>query len=333
MRRPGRIVLAALLALGLAPGIVWRSPPPVFDSSQRISYVRLPIPEGDAARIGGPGNPVMTGAWRLESPNSQFGSYSALLPEGEDAFLAFSDQGGFLRAPLPGRQGKVEIRRALPGAGHYKQMQDIESATADPEGRYIWLGLEGRNAIIRMKRDLSDAQVVRPEQMKLWPENGGPESLLRLRDGRFLTLAESPYSWSSGASPALLFPDDPLNGVKGLEFRFAPPEGYLPTDIKQLPDGRVLILMRAIGLFPPRFTAKLALADPSDIREGERWPWQEVGTIDRPFPLDNYEGLAITGGKAGAPLTLWIISDDNGGELLQHTVLLRLSWQPPLPTR
>ncbi|WP_054531393.1 esterase-like activity of phytase family protein [Erythrobacter sp. SG61-1L] len=333
MRRPGRIVLAVLLALGLAPGIVWRSAPPVPDSSQRIAYVRLPIPEGDAARIGGPDSPVMTGAWRIESPNSRFGSYSALLADGKDGFLAFSDQGGFLRAPFPGQRGQVKIGRALPGAGHFKQMQDIESATSDPAGDYIWLGLEGRNAIIRVKRDLSGAQTVRPLQMKLWPENGGPESLLRLSDGRFLTLAESPYSWSTGGSPALLFPGDPLKGEEGLEFRFSPPEGYLPTDIKQLPDGRVLILMRGIGLFPPRFTAKLALADLADIREGEPWPWQEVGTIDRPFPLDNYEGLVVAGGKAGAPLTLWIISDDNGGEMLQHTLLLRLSWQMPPPAR
>ncbi len=334
MRRPLRIFLAVSLALGLAPGIVWRSPPQAPDSSQRIDYVRLPIPEGDAARIGGAGSPVLTGAWRIESPNSQFGSYSALLPEGGDAFLSFSDQGGFLRAPLPGRRGKVEIGRALPGAGDFKQMQDIESATTDPASGRIWLGLEGRNAIIRMNRDLSHARVAQPLQMRSWPENGGPESLLRLRDGKFLALAESPFSWSRRrASPGLLFPGDPLNGEEGLEFRFEPPEGYLPTDIKQLPDGRVLILLRGIGIAPPRFTAKLALADPEDIREGEPWPWQDVGTIDRPLPLDNYEGLAITGGADGAPLTLWIISDDNGGELLQHTLLLRLSWQVPPPAR
>jgi len=330
MRRPGRVLLALVLALGLAPGIVWRSAPPRPNDSQSMAYVRLPIPMGEEARIGGSGSPVMTGAWRMESPNTQFGSYSALLIT-DGGFLSFSDQGGFLRAPLPGRRGKVEIGRALSGAGDFKQMQDIESATADPETGRIWLGLEGRNAIIRMEADLSGAKVVQPSAMQHWQSNGGPESLLRLADGRFLVLAESALSWKAKGSPALLFPGDPVEGAQPEEFLFAPPENYLPTDIKQLPDGRVLILLRGISLLPPRFTAKLVLADPAHIRAGQLWPWQDVGTIDRPFPLDNYEGLEVTGGAQGAPLTIWIISDDNGGELLQHTVLLRLSWQvPPL---
>ncbi|MCB5425430.1 esterase-like activity of phytase family protein [Altererythrobacter sp. CC-YST694] len=328
MRRPSRVVLALALALGLAPGIVWRSGPPRSDDSQSMAYLRLPVPTGEEARIGGSGSPVITGAWRMESPNTQFGSYSALLAT-HGWFLSFSDQGGFLRAPLPGRRGSVEIGRALSGAGDFKQMQDIESATADPKTGRIWLGLEGRNAIIRLEADLSGAKVVQPAAMRHWQGNGGPESLLRLDDGRFLVLAESALSWKAKGSPALLFPGDPVEGAVPEEFLFSPPEGYLPTDMKQLPDGRVLILLRGIGLLPPRFTAKLVLADPARIRAGQPWPWREVGTIERPFPLDNYEGLEVTGGEDGAPLTLWIISDDNAGELLQHNVLLRLSWPVP----
>ncbi|HTN14942.1 MAG TPA: esterase-like activity of phytase family protein [Sphingomonadaceae bacterium] len=329
MRRLCRILLALILALGLAPGIVWRSEPPLPDYSQSVTFVRLPLPTGDALRIGGTGSPVVTGAWRIDSPNSQFGSYSALLLMNGGSFLAFSDQGGFLRAPLPGLRGKVEIGHALPGAGEFKQMQDIESATRDSASGRIWLGLEGRNAIVRLERDLSTALIVQPPQMRRWRANGGPESLLRLRDGRFLTLAESPPAWGEKGSPGLLFAGDPVAGAEAEQFLFEPPEGYLPTDIKQLPDGRVLILLRAIGILPPRFTARLVLADPEEIRPGQLWPWRAVGTIDYPLPLDNFEGLEVTGGKDGGPLTLWIISDDNASKLLQRTVLLRLSWHAP----
>lgn len=328
MVRARRFFLALILALGLSPGIVWRSAPPAPDHSQSIAFTRLPIPSGAEARIGGAGSPVVTGAWRIDSPNSQFGSYSALLVRG-GSLLAFSDQGGFLRAPLPGLPGRAEIGRALPGAGAFKQMQDIEAATSDPVSGRIWLGLEGRNAIVRLEKDMSGVRIAQPAQMHRWRGNGGPESLLRLRDGRFLALAESPLSWRMTGSPGLIFPADPMDGARAKKFLFLPPEGYLPTDMKQLPDGRVLILLRAIGILPPRFTARLVLADPADIRPGKPWPWRDVGTIDRPLPLDNYEGLEVTGGTDDGPLTLWIISDDNASKLLQRTVLLRLSWQAP----
>ncbi len=68
-----------------------------------------------------------------------------------------------------------------------------------------------------------------------------------------------------------------------------------------LPDGRVLILFRGLKFFPPGFAVRLALADPAEIRLGKVWHWQDVGAIESPVPMDNYEGLAVSGGETAGP--------------------------------
>lgn len=324
-----RIVLIILVAIGLSPGLLWRDDPPPLDYRQLLTLTPLSLPEGDAARIGEDG-PLVVGAWRLESPNWDFGSYSALSLDG-DTLLAISDRGRFLRFPLPGMQGRPELGMVLPGRDDYKPLNDMEAITRDPVTGRIWLGLEGRNAIVGLAADMSNPEVVQPVQMRRWRANGGPESLLRLPDGRFIALAESRLNWGDETSPGLLFPSDPLDGGTAKEFRFAAPGGYYPVDLASLPDGRVLILLRGVKFFLPGFTARLAIADPADIRAGEVWKWQPVGEIAAPLPMDNYEGMAVTGGGDGKPVTIWIISDSNNSKALQQTLLLRMEW--PVPPR
>jgi hypothetical protein len=79
----------------------------------------------------------------------------------------------------------------------------------------------------------------------------------------------------------------------------------------------------------PHFTTRLLLADPATIRAGEDWAWTDVGELGSAMPRENYEGLAITGGADGGPVTLWLLSDDNGATIIQRTLLLRLDWTPP----
>jgi hypothetical protein len=98
----------------------------------------------------------------------------------------------------------------------------------------------------------------------------------------------------------------------------------------ELPDGRVLILLRKVSLgLPYDFSARLVLADPTMIRASEPWPWEEVAELGPAVPMDNYEGLAIAGATEGKPLTLWLISDDNGASYIQRTLLVRLEWNYP----
>ena len=162
--------------------------------------------------------------------------------------------------------------------------------------------------------------------MRGWPGNAGPEAMARLADGRFIVLSEDPPRWFGRARAGLLFSDDPVEGAEAVEFEFRAPEGYAPSDLALLPDGRVLILARRVewGL-PPGFSNKLLVADPAEVRAGKPWPWRELADLSA-LPSDNYEGLAIEAAMGGA-VTLWLISDDNHATF-QRTLLAKLAWRP-----
>ncbi|WP_163365749.1 esterase-like activity of phytase family protein, partial [Enterobacter asburiae] len=62
----------------------------------------------------------------------------------------------------------------------------------DPATGQIWVGFERYNAIWRYDDGLTRAErSVEPAAMRDWSENGGPESMVRLRDGRFVAIGET----------------------------------------------------------------------------------------------------------------------------------------------
>ncbi len=327
----GRILLVLAVVIGLSPGLVWRSLPPPPNRDQVLKALPLPIPDTRRfARIGGENGPVVTGLWQLASPNDDFGSYSALTVLGHRQLLSTSDTGRYLRFAVPGDAGaEVEFGSVFDDRNRFKAARDIESAARDPETGRIWLGLEGRNAIVRTDARFDNALEVRPEAMRHWPRNSGPEAMTRLADGRFLVLSEGLVADGGRASQGLLFPADPVEGGGPVSFSFDPPAGFNPSDIAILPSGKALILVRGVGLLPyPHFTARLLLADPATIGSGTAWEWQPFARLEGPVPRENYEGLAITGGRDGEAVTIWLISDDNGAVLLQRSLLVRLEWHP-----
>jgi hypothetical protein len=151
---------------------------------------------------------------------------------------------------------------------------------------------------------------------------------VRLADGRFVVLSEGNVSWTgNGGHPALLFPDDPAAGAKPQAFTFAGPPGYRPTDMAQLPDGRVLVLMRRLlWPFPMRFAGCLVLADPAGIAAGRVWHGQELARLEAPLPVDNFEAMAITPAADGQ-LAVWLMSDANAAQF-QRTLLWQLILDP-----
>lgn len=319
--------LLALLILIAAPGLWWRTPLPPFDNRQEMKVTAMPLPQG-CCHLG----PMkLEAAWRLDSENDQFHGYSALVSMRQGQLTALSDRGYALTirvdAPVP------QLVRMQPSIGNdavLKDNRDVEAATFDPVSQHLWIALEFRNGIARHRPDLSEIEkFVFPRQMAHWPKNTGPEAMVRLHDGRFIVLSESFTSgWAEQRMhPGLLFPGEPDEKVPAAEFRFAGPQGYRPTDMAALPDGRVLILMRrVVWPFPPRFAGKLVMADPAAIRSGQVWRGLEVGSFQRPMPVDNYEGLAIVPNSDGT-VTVWVISDDNQA-VTQATYLLRFRLDP-----
>lgn len=319
MRRAAILALcAALLALSW-----WRSSLPAANTDKRVHFAAL-----DVSAMPAPGPQLaVAGAWVLTGKGDDFGGYSALeaLPTGH--MLALSDRGRVLIFHDPARFAPFPHMGWLLGDDTQdKRAADIEDSTLDPARGILWVSYEQSNAIVRLGADRTGPRTVRPAAMRNWPENRGPEAMTRLIDGRFIILSESGHGWFDTAGPALLFPGDPVEGAQPETFLFSAPRFYRPTAMAELPDGRVLILVRRLlWPFPPRFSARLLIADPRAIRPGKVWTGVEIARFAAPVPVDNFEGLAVRP-EAGGRIAIWVISDDNTA-LSQRTILLKLDWR------
>jgi len=265
------------------------------------------------------------GGWRLTSTSRSFGGLSSLDLDG-NRVTAISDIGAVVRFRL-GRFGNVSSARIDPvPAGCGKVVEkfdgDTESLAHDGTRQHWWIGFEWRNSICRTDADLSRGEAVRaPAAMADWPKKRGPESLVALADGRFLTIAEG-YPEDGPGRPAVLFDRDPTDpGARTVTLRYVPPEGYSPTDVAQLPDGRLLVLNRRFTLFS-LFTAKLVLIDRVPPGGGAVLKGRTIATFAPPVIADNFEGLAVT--SEGSKTFVWLASDDNFMRW-QRTLLLKFA--------
>lgn len=320
-----RKLLVLLLVLGLAPGLWVRSQPPPPNYEQELTV------EAVAGASGPVGELELAGAWRLDSPNSRFGGYSALAILADGRLFSASDRGDYLLFPPPGEPGAFRIERLQVGVSTRKMMSDFESLARDPETGTLWAALEGRNAIMRFTPDLKFDAQARPKAIALWGANSGPEAMARLADGRFLLLSEGRTSTFGTRHRGVLFARDPIEDDTDLTaFFFRSPEGYRPVDLAPLPDGRVLILLRQLSFaILPGFASAIAVADPAEIAKNEEWTARIIARFDAPVPNENYEGLAVDPQEDGT-FTVWVIADDNVSKL-QETYLLRFGWDPRDP--
>jgi hypothetical protein len=286
----------------------------LFGKAPRMTVERVPLDLQDPSRTR-VGALTYLGGIRLKSPERAFGGFSSMRIIGDD-FTLLSDGGTFIRF----RMGKDWTPRDVqfgdlpdgPRDGWLKADRDSESLASDPATGQVWVGFEQHNAIWRYNANLTRAErSAQPEAMKGWSDNGGPESLVRLHDGRFLTIGETSRPKGSRIGrEGLIFPGDPtMPGIKPIRFVYMPPnELYDPADAVQLPDGRLIVLNRRFSV-PGLFTAKLTLIDPRAIRPGAVVRGTEIATLAAPLIHDNYEALAVT--REGDDTILWIASDDN----------------------
>ena len=319
----GRILAELLLLLLVIPS-VWLRSPAIWSRHHDVRMLRFTRLHARTPDYW-PRELRLLGAWRLTSANSGFGGYSALLATDGGTLTAISDVAGTLRMSRPDTQPDAlpQFGRVQPLAGRMPG-QDIEAATWDPQTGVRWLAYEGKNLIRRIKPGETLGAFAAPKAMRQWDANGGPESMTRLADGRFIVLEEDPPWLSTGARTGLLFPADPVSGTALLQFSFRPPIGYDPSDMVALPDGRVVILLRMVDpTSPPFFRGMLLIADPATIVRGQEWHWSKLVDLTDPVPRDNYEGLAIAPDATG--VTLWLISDDIFASF-QRTLLLELHW-------
>ena len=301
---------------------------PIVAEDIAITARAVTIQPDDPSRVR-VGSLALVGGWRLESSSRQFGGWSALHVNG-DRVVTVSDGGAVLRFRLGrfGHSSEAHIDPLPRGCGPIddKHLRDSESLAGGNGGDW-WVGYEWRNAICRISPDFSRAiRVTAPLAMADWPKRRGPETMLRLADGRFLVLAEG----SRGGRPRslLIFDGDPTDpATKPGRALYRPPVGFDPTDAAQLPDGRILIINRRFG-FDTLFTGVLVTVDPARIVAGATIEGTQIARFEPPVLSDNYEGLSVTV-EGGKPI-VWMISDDNF-MAWQGTYLLKFAIDPVEP--
>lgn len=320
-KRLPRLVLLLLLMIAAVGGHRVYS----RNYSQQIELVPLALNESDQERTQ-VGALTFLNAWELRSDNSNFGGISALVVTNEKRFLAVSDAGTLIGFTLGHTKRMANGFIAdLPGAFgeniDYRD-RDSEGMAYDPASGRIWISYEARHAVRRLSPSIGRIDgIKRLTFTKGWKANGGVEAIARLRDGRFVLIAET-HQRPDGSNSAYLYSGDPIEaGSQATPFGYRAPDGYRPTDATTLPDGRLLILNRRIGL-PDGFSAKLAILDPADIEADKATAPQIIATLASPLLVDNMEGLAIT--QEGGRIIVWMISDNNF-TALQRTILMKFA--------
>jgi hypothetical protein len=325
-----RIASVVLLTLALVPGWTGTSPRPILGKHPDITATPV------ALRVNDPANHKLgaltyLGGVRLTSRDPAFGGFSAMRVEGE-RFTLLSDFGSIVRFRM-GADWKISDPQFLslpdgPGTGWEKRDRDSESLAVDPATGRAWVGFERANAIWRYSPDFAAVERhVAPRAMAKWRKASGPEAMVRLRSGAFLVFSEGGRRPPHIGNDAIRFAGDPTEKpTQGFHFSYLPPEGYLPTDVVELPDGRLLVLQRGAS-FREGFTAIVSVVEPRAIRAGAVVRGREIARLAGDVIHDNYEALAVTPEKDAT--ILWLASDDNQMWIEQSLLLkFRLDLPP-----
>ncbi len=343
MRRLLTILFVCVCVVAIVPTWSGEARLDLLGKRAQLTATRVMLDRSDPrhVRVGGL---TYLGGLVLNSRDRAFGGFSSLdvtpIAAG-DRFTLLSDGGNIVQFDMGAdwRPHRIAFTNlpAGPGIGWEKRDRDSESMTIDPKTGQIWVGFEDTNAIWRYSPGFARYEArVRPDVMRPWPTNGGPESMTRLPDGRFVVISEEaharPADWTGSKTErlhtrqALIFAGDPTGEAAGEPARFAymPYGRYDPSDVTALPNGDLLVLDRAFSL-PFRWSNRISLVDRADVAEGRIARGRLIATIDAPLIHDNFEGIATT--IENGRTIVWIVSDDNQ-MVLQRTLLLkfRLDW-------
>ncbi|MCW4461725.1 esterase-like activity of phytase family protein [Sphingomonas sp. BT-65] len=318
-----RILLSVLLLLLFVPSWSGDERLALLPAKAEMAAHPMALDWRDPARVKLGGLTFLGGVY-LTGPKPAFGGFSAMTVEG-DRFTLLSDGGNIVSFRM-GRDWQARAPRFAelpdgPGRGWHKSERDSESLTRDPATGQLWVGFERANQIWRYAPGFARAEAhAAPPAMAEWPDNGGAEAMARLRDGSFIVLSESEDGDAKGTRRGLWFAGDPVRAPRrGFAFSYRPPKGFKPTDIAELPDGRLVVLNRKASL-REMFTAVVAIVDRGAVGAGRIATGREIARFAAPVVHDNFEAVAVT--REGRDTILWIASDDNQWRL-QRSLLLK----------
>lgn len=321
-RRPARAVAFALSLAGLLAA--------ANGFASRFAVTALPVALE-------PGNPSVTrigrlaflSGFELSSDHKRFGGLSGLSisPDGKQ-LRAVSDRGYWVTAALThDSQDRViafdSWRDAplLTPAGQRTGLyeHDAEGLARDPGGSFL-VSFEGKHRIWRYpaKPGAHPKPVATPRDLRRAPVNGGLEGITVLPDGTLLGITEK-HANRDGSLKGWF-----MKAGAAHEFAYVPADGHNPTGVAATPGGDVLLLERSFDLL--RMRVRIVRVPAERLREARRKPGTRVrgevmAELERPLPVDNFEGLALRRDHAGRTL-LYVVSDNNFLPL-QRTLLLQ----------
>jgi|GEM_PF-155122 len=327
-----RLFACISLLFFLIPVTYIHDPEPPKNLSQYISLIPLPLNAEDESQTR-VGQLDFLGGWQLESENDYFGGFSAMTMQADNRIILLSDFGilaGFnLQDNKYARRPFIALLPSGPAApkGQRKLNWDAESLITDEESGKYWVAFEHGRAIWRYGRSFARAESkAKVKAMQNWPQNGGPEAMLRLQDGRILIFSEDHPFGAKDAHPgtyeALIFLGDPaVSGTPYTKFGYRPPKGFKLTDATLLPDGRALMLHRRFAPLEG-VSAIISTANVADFGSGKIVESTPLATLAPPLTVDNMEAIAAEE-KQGRTI-IWIASDDNYNPV-QENILMKFA--------
>lgn len=323
-----RALLVVLLVLIFVPGWTGEVRLALLGPDAKVEARRVLLDPRHPMRMR-VGRLTFLGGVSLASPDPAFGGFSSLGVRGR-RFTLLSDGGNIVSFRLDDRwqlsQPSFANLPAGPGTGWEKADRDSESMASDSATGRLWVGFENYNQIWRFAPGFARPErAVAPRAMSRWYANGGPETLVRRRDGSFVVISETAPPKSHGRRVGLVFAGDPtLHPRPAFTFAYRPPRGYDVSDAAELPDGGLAVVNRRFQ--PPyRFLAKLTVIRAADIKPGATVTGREIATLAPPVIHDNFEGIAVT--REAGTTVLWLVSDDNQ-TFLQRSLLLKFALDP-----
>jgi len=274
----------------------------------------------------------LVGAWQLSSANRDFGNFSGLAQLDDGTMVAPGDRNGFMWFKRPDLPGPWHVRLGRPFKGDWRREQvysDAEAIMVDQVHRNMLLVYEDVPLMFRFNTDLSHRKKVRVPALQEWVDreaNKGPEATARLADKRVVMVGELyDRMFNRRLHPAFVFADDAHFAQPPGRFSVEMPEGFRPTEMAQMPDGRVLLLGRKLTLMG--FRSVIVIAEAADFRAGAIVHPREIARIVDPRVRDNYEGMTVTTEPDGS-YAVWVISGSNLMAWAQRTLLLKLRLDP-----
>lgn len=258
---------------------------PRQDATAAIFYRPLPIPAPQRGQV------AMSGLWEIVGSDPRLGGLSGLASQ-EGGLLAVSDAGALVRLPKPG-EGTVATFRDLPsgpGSPYWKKFRDAESLTRDPAGRGWWVGFEFQHSLYLFDENWARALQRTSFPEERWAPNESLEVLVP--EGSALLLIPETGTEVLRRAPAGRIEVVPLTGATGE-----------PADAARLPDGRVVVLLRAVR--PWGIANQLAWL----VKAQAGYRLMPFATV----PLgafDNLEGVTAEQ-RPGGGTRLWLVTDND----------------------